>query len=140
MGSILRTWDKDLKKKNRRILLLADNCSVHLQDTGLLNIKVEFLPPNTAYVLQPCDMGIIRAVKAIFRMAMCRQVLQQMDKSVAATASKPVKNHFLDGILLMKAAWEKINSVTIRNCWVKAKVKMGSHERSARTSQMTVPS
>ena len=69
--SFLRTWDIDLRKKNRRILLLADNCSAHIQVTGLLMIKVEFFPPNTTSVLQPCDMGIIRAVKAIFHKAMC---------------------------------------------------------------------
>ena len=47
----------------------------------------------------------------------------------------------LDGILLMKASWEKIDSVTIRNCWVKSGLKMGPHERPAYTSQLTaVPS
>jgi len=86
----LRAWDKDLKKKNQKILLLADNHSAHTQVTGLSNIRVEFLPPNTS-ALQPCDMGIIRAVKVIFRKAMCRQVLQQMDESVTATACELAK-------------------------------------------------
>ena len=35
---------------------------------------------------------------------------------------------------------EEIDLVTIRNCWVKAGLKMGPHERPAHTSQMTVPS
>ena len=69
--SFLYTVDKDLRKNNQKILLLADNCSAHIQVTGLLMFKVEFLPPNTTSVLQPCDMGIIRAVKAIFHKAMC---------------------------------------------------------------------
>ena len=140
--SFLRAWDKDLKKKNRKILLLADNCSAHTQVTGLSSIRVEFLPPNTTSVLQPCDMGIIRAVKAIFRKAMCRQVLQQMDESVTATACELAKKiTLLDGILLMKASWEEIDSVTIRNCWVKSGLKMGPHERPAHPSQITaVPS
>ena len=47
----------------------------------------------------------------------------------------------LDGILHMKASWEEIDSVTIRNCWVKSGLKMGPHERPAHTSQITaVPS
>ena len=140
--SFLRAWDKDLKKKNRKILLLADNCSAHTQVTGLSSIRVKFLPPNTTSVLQPCDMGIIRAVKAIFRKAMCRQVLQQMDESVTTTTSKLAKKiTLLDGILLMKASWEEIDSVTIKNCWVKSGLKMGSRERPAHTSQLTaVPS
>ena len=40
----------------------------------------------------------------------------------------------------MKAAWEEIDVDTIRNCWVKAGLKVGLHERPAHTSQMTVPS
>ena len=89
--SFLCTWDKDLRKKNQKILLLADNCSAHAQVTGLLMIKVEFLQLNTISVPQPCDMDIIRAVKAIFRKAMCRQVFQQMDESVTAIACKLAK-------------------------------------------------
>ena len=75
-------------------MLLADNCSAHTHVTGLSSIRVEFLPPNTTSVLQPCDMGFIHAVKAIFRKVMCRQVLQQMDESVTATACELAKkNH-----------------------------------------------
>ena len=40
----------------------------------------------------------------------------------------------------MKATWKEVDSVTIRNRWVKAGLKMGPHERSAHTSQMTIPS
>ena len=83
-----------MRKKKRKILLLADNCSAHIQVTGLLMIKVKFPIPNATSVLQPCDMGIICAVKAIFRKAMCRQELQQMDESVTANACKLAKkNH-----------------------------------------------
>ena len=139
--NFLHSWDKDLQKKNQRILLLADNCSAHMQVTGLLNIKVEFLPPNTTSVLQPCDMGIIRCVMAIYRKAMCQQVLQQMDESTMVTACELAKKiTLLDVILVMRAAWEEIDAVTIRNCWVKAGLKVGPHERPAHTSQITVPS
>ena len=89
--SFLRTWDKNLRKKNQRILLLADNCSARIQVTGLLMIKVEFLPLYTTSVLQLCDMGIIHAVKAIFCKSMCRQVLQQMDESITTTAYELAK-------------------------------------------------
>ena len=39
-----------------------DNCSAHNLDRitkNLSQIRVEFLPPNTTSVLQPCDQGII---------------------------------------------------------------------------------
>ena len=65
-----------------------------------------------------------------------------MDESVTATAYKLAKKStLLDGILLMKASWEEIDSVTIRNCWVKSGLKMGPHERPAHTLQITaIPS
>ena len=139
--SFLHSWDKDLQKKNRRILLLADNCSAHMQvtGTGLLNIKVEFLPPNTTSVLQPCDVGNHSLCQG--NLSPCQQVLQQMDESTTVTACELAKKiTLLDVILVMKAAWEEIDVDTIRNCWVKAGLKVSPHERPAHTSQMTVPS
>ena len=68
-------------------------------------------------------------------------MLQQIDESIIATTCKLAKKiTLLDGVLLMKAAWEKVDAITIRNCWVKAGLKMGPHERPAYTSQMIVPS
>ena len=40
----------------------------------------------------------------------------------------------------MKAALEKVDAITIRNCSVKAGLKMGPRERPAYTSQMIIPS
>ena len=54
--------------------------------------------------------------------------------------SKTPRCFKMDGGLLMKAAWEEVDAVTIRNCWVKAGLKMGPHEKPAYTSQMIVPS
>ena len=64
-----------------------------------------------------------------------------MDELVTATACKLAKKiTVLDGVLVMKAAWEEVDAVTIRNCWVKAGFKMGPHEKPAYTSHMIVPS
>lgn len=58
----LRKWDSDLCKKNRKILLLVDNCTAHC-DISLKNIKLMFFPPNVTSVLQPMDQGVIRSFK-----------------------------------------------------------------------------
>jgi len=43
-------WDKEL---NRNILLLIDNCPVHIIDCiNLRHIKVIFLPANTTLIIQ----------------------------------------------------------------------------------------
>ena len=55
-ASWLLKWDKDLRQRKRKILLLLDNCSAHnLENVELSNIEVQFMPPNTTSVLQPMD-------------------------------------------------------------------------------------
>ncbi|GBL78055.1 Tigger transposable element-derived protein 4 [Araneus ventricosus] len=54
----LRQWDKELAKKKRKIVLLIDNCTAHIEPSNLQWIKVVFLPPNTASVLQTMDQGV----------------------------------------------------------------------------------
>jgi len=47
------------------ILLIVDNAPGHPPFTGDLhpNIKVVFIPPNTTYLIQPMDQGVIAAFK-----------------------------------------------------------------------------
>jgi hypothetical protein len=65
--STIRKWNNELRRKNRKILLLVDNCPAHPHVQDLSNIKLVFLPPNATYVLQPMDMGIIKSFKGYFR-------------------------------------------------------------------------
>jgi hypothetical protein len=54
-------------KQDRHIALLVDNCSAHPKDCAveLTNGAVYFLPLNVTSLIQPCDMGIIRNLKAL---------------------------------------------------------------------------
>ncbi|XP_056008513.1 tigger transposable element-derived protein 6-like [Ostrea edulis] len=72
-SDIFREWLKDFNKQmvrqNRKVLLLVDNCSAHPKDAAdrLSNVKLEFLPANTTSVIQPCDQGIIKNLKTLYR-------------------------------------------------------------------------
>ena len=55
----LETWDKSLRRDDREIALLVDNCSAHGHVEGLTQITVVRLPANTTSILQPCDIGVI---------------------------------------------------------------------------------
>jgi hypothetical protein len=64
-------WDDFLKKLNRqmsqqsrRILLLVDNATTHV-NAQLSHVKVHYLPANTTAHLQPCDAGIINSFKVM---------------------------------------------------------------------------
>ena len=60
----LTELDKQMVRKNNKILLLIDNCVGHNMALNLKNVRVEFFPPNCTAVLQPLDLGIIRSLKA----------------------------------------------------------------------------
>lgn len=47
--------NEDMKKDNRSILLIVDNCPAHPEMPGLSNITLRFLPPNTTSEVQPMD-------------------------------------------------------------------------------------
>ena len=52
-----------------KILLILDNCSVHLSATVLNkeNIEVIFLPPNCTSLIQPMDMGLLQTFKCHYK-------------------------------------------------------------------------
>ncbi|UYV75218.1 TIGD4 [Cordylochernes scorpioides] len=62
-GAIFTDWLKKLdqifKRRERKILLILDNCPAHQIPEGLQNIKIRFLPALTTSALQPCDMGCV---------------------------------------------------------------------------------
>jgi len=77
-GLLFKEWLEHLDGKMRsqkwKILLLLDNCGVH-PDVQPANVKVIFLPVNTTSHLQPCDAGIIAALKAHYRKGLMRHIL-----------------------------------------------------------------
>ena len=52
----LRSLNREMARQNRHILLLVDNCSAHPKNAAdrLSHVRMEFLPPNTTSVIQPC--------------------------------------------------------------------------------------
>ena len=57
----VREFDADMRSQGRHVILFVDNCAAHPKDIpGLTYVKLEFFPPNTTSVLQPCDQGIIK--------------------------------------------------------------------------------
>lgn len=75
----LRKWDRELRLKNRKILLLADNAPSHPFVPRLTNIKLDFLPKNTTSLIQPCDAGVIKCFKGFYRSALTNRILGQTD-------------------------------------------------------------
>ncbi len=67
----LQWFDARMKIPGKKVLLLMDNFSAHELEVELLeeaqtltNTKVMWLPPNTAFVHQPLNQGVIQNWKS----------------------------------------------------------------------------
>jgi hypothetical protein len=98
--STVRKWNNELRRNNRKILLLVGNCPAHPHIQELSNIKLVFLPPTATYVLQPMDMGIIKSFKGYFRRFLVLQLTDRRKLGLHDIVS------LLDSIRLMKDAWD----------------------------------
>jgi hypothetical protein len=63
------------KQTGRCILLLMDNAPGHFEALERDNIQIVFFPPNCTSWKQPCDMGIITALKKRYKYLYLKDVL-----------------------------------------------------------------
>jgi hypothetical protein len=112
----------------RKVILLLDNCSVHIKDADLekfniplRNTTLLYLLPNTTSKIQPCDARIICTFKAYYRHQFNNQLLSRIESSVI----DPKKINLLDGIQNAIAAWKQdVQSTTIKNCFQHCQLRL----------------
>jgi hypothetical protein len=63
------------KRTGHRVLLLLDNALGHFEVFEHDNVTIVFFPPNCTSWKQPCDMGIIAALKKRFKYLYFKDVL-----------------------------------------------------------------
>ncbi|XP_049304080.1 tigger transposable element-derived protein 6-like [Bactrocera dorsalis] len=118
--NILKEFDRDMIKQNRKVVLFIDNAPCHkVTDLVLENVKIEFLPANTTSILQPLDQGIIHAFKVYFRQILIRKQLLAIEKGLSNKDF--VKSiSILDAQTFAKRSWWLVKKETIENCFRKA--------------------
>lgn len=104
----LTTWDRKLELRNRKVLLIVDNCSAHKMDVELKAIELAFLPANTTAILQPMDQGVIKNMKSFYR----RHMLERM---ILCGPSYTVT--LLGALHMVARAWDQVTPRTIANCF-----------------------
>ena len=112
----IKKLNKQMKLKNRKILLFLDNATSHSSSLSLSNIQLRFLPPNTTSKLQPLDLGIIRAFKARYRKHMMKFVITKIDSSTECSSlTKDVS--LLDAVHWISKSWNETKDTTIKACF-----------------------
>ena len=115
MQEVLNMLDKKMIAKGGNVFLFLYNALSHpdILQEGLKNIKLEFLPKNTTSRLQPCNAGIIKNFKHIYRKLFIRYILTCID-SVNRTATEIIKDvSILNVIEWIQTSWADVNEKTI---------------------------
>ena len=109
------------------------------------NIKVVFFPPNCTSWKQPCDMGIIAALKKRYKYLYLKVIFYELDENLKARKKKRAKRlprgaagvaygnpaQMLDAAQYIKLAWDAISNAKIKNAFNKAELvtlKGGAYE------------
>ena len=101
-------------------MLFVDNATSHEFDVPTPFIKVVYLPPNITSLIQPCDQGIIRALKAHYCHQVNRKMLLASEKGEdARQVGKTIS--VLDAMFMLKRAMFLVSPLTVQNWFRKGK-------------------
>lgn len=93
---------------------------------------MHFLPPNSTSVLQPCDQGIIQALKLNYRSRLMSRRLSELRAAIEAGETySPRTLNIREVITLAAAAWSAVSADTINGCWGKAGIAPPAYIRRA---------
>ncbi|XP_066471494.1 tigger transposable element-derived protein 1-like isoform X2 [Tiliqua scincoides] len=104
-----------------KILLTLDNAPGHPShlDDFHPNVKVMFLPPNTASLLQPMDQGVIANFKAYYVRTTFAQALAAIDNENITLHDFWQSYNIYQAILNISKAWEEVSKVCLNRVWKK---------------------
>lgn len=100
---------------------------------------MRYLPPNSTALHQPCDQGVIRALKARYKKAMLARILQTVDEweELRARAKRKTAGtrgladahnaNLLDVAKLLKQIWDNMEPSVVINAWLKANCLPAQH-------------
>ena len=128
------------KRTSRPVLLLMDNAPGHFETFQRENVAVHFFPPNVTSWKQPCDLGMIAALKKRYKFLYLKDMLsfyelnttnQKLLKdeslkmrrgSVGVHYGRPAT--LLDAAGYAEEAWNRVTEETVRNAFIKADLKI----------------
>ncbi|EDO44738.1 predicted protein, partial [Nematostella vectensis] len=121
----LRTLDRKMRQKDRRILLFLDNSPPHPPTLQLTNVKLVFLikpSNNTVNQLQPLTQGIVEAFRMAYRRKVLFSTLAKLDDSNSPRSAKQLMQEIteLDACFWIAATLDEISGSTMMNCFESA--------------------
>ena len=116
-SALFKEWviklDSKMCKANRHIILLMDNFKGHTIEYKPTNIELEYFEPNMTPFVQPCDAGIIRTFKALYRKSFNQRAIDRDE----AGEREIYKIDLLEAMSMAQKAWRLVSKETIKHCW-----------------------
>jgi transposase len=121
-AGIFCEWVKKMDRRmtGRKVALLLDNCPAHPKViTGLKNITIFYLPPNTTSILSPMDQGIIRNFKYYKKSSLNNRHVRCLDSGSEFTVS------VLDALTEAQRAWTQVKKhfKTVGPTWLSGNMR-----------------
>lgn len=98
---------------------MLDNFSGHYIQYDPKNMWLLFFAPNMTSYVQPLDAGIIHCFKAHYRREFCSHAIAKDELGKRDI----YKINLLEGMLMEKRAWNKVDNLTLKNCWMHTKIQ-----------------
>jgi hypothetical protein len=122
------------KRTGRWVLLLLDNAPRHFEAFERDNVRIILFPPNCTNWRQPCNMGIIAALKKRFKYLYLKDVFDFHELDEEAKLRKKMQGrrlrrgaangvaygnpaHLLDAASYVKEAWQSMSPSSIQNAF-----------------------
>jgi hypothetical protein len=80
MEECLHIFNANMKKENRKSILLVDNATCHPK-VKVSNVKIAWFPAISTRVLQPTDMGVIYTFKSHYRRFLMQSLILNVEKA-----------------------------------------------------------
>lgn len=113
----LRSLDNKFAAQQRKVAMIVDNCTAHPRLENLRAMELIFLPPNTTSILQPCDQGIIKNFKQIYRKIVVKRMILHIEDQRKQKTDDKFLVSVLDAMHYVKSAWTQVAPQTIGNCF-----------------------
>ncbi|XP_051154481.1 jerky protein homolog-like [Leptopilina boulardi] len=108
-----------LRNKNLplKAILLVDNCKAH-KYLKVNEIEVVFFPANVTSLIQPCDQGILQALKVNYQNLLLYTIMQSSAENENFNLLAFLKTIDLYNVVIwISDAWNALKSSTIYRCW-----------------------
>jgi hypothetical protein len=114
------SWEVELQRKSRKILLVLDYCAAHPHSDSLKNIQLEFVSQH--HIPRAANgHGVTKNLKTLYHAKFLNYIFEAIEENLLTSSS--TDKEVSAGIDLLQAAqfiadsWRRVSTDTVQNCF-----------------------